>query len=153
MEILKGGKTENKQEVKKETESKGLNKENSVEMFKDGKKNLSLKVTRKELIEILQQIADNMNQSNQYLIQDVNTLYSKHVFPVQIQMQVLLDLLDEKGIIKKEEVDKKYSETVKEMLEKAKAIKEDKDGNLKVLSKEETEKEEKTAVLKAQQKK
>ena len=46
-------------EIKKDTEKESVVK--PINAFNDGDKNLNKKVTRKEVIEVFQQIMDNMN--------------------------------------------------------------------------------------------
>lgn len=82
------------------------------------------KVTRGEVIEIIQQVVDNVNHIADYLMQDVNTLYAQHVFPFQIRQAVIEDILIEKGIITKEEIDRLAEERVQKLKEQAKEIKE-----------------------------
>ena len=95
------------------------------------------KVTRGEVIDIVQQIMDNINQISSYLMQDINTLYSKHVFQYQIQTGVIEDLLIEKGLVTKEELEKKYDEKIKALQEKAREIKEEMDGSERLATEEE----------------
>lgn len=103
------------------------NKDLKVTAF-DNSADLKRKVTRKEMVDVVQQVIDNVNQIADYLMQDVNTLYAKHVFPFQIQIGVIEDLLVEKGIVTKEELSAKYDEKIKALQEKAKEIKEDRNG-------------------------
>lgn len=103
------------------------NKDLKVTAF-DNSADLKRKVTRKEVVDVVQQVIDNVNQIADYLMQDVNTLYAKHVFPFQIQVGVIEDLLVEKGIVTKEELSSKYDEKIKALQEKAKEIKEDRNG-------------------------
>lgn len=97
------------------------------------------KVTRGEVIDIVQQIMDNINQISSYLMQDINTLYSKHVFQYQIQTGVIEDLLIEKGLVTKKELEDKYDEKIKALQEKAREIKEEMDGSERLATKEEDE--------------
>lgn len=95
------------------------------------------KVTRGEVIDIVQQIMDNINQISSYLMQDINTLYSKHVFQYQIQTGVIEDLLIEKGLVTKEELEEKYDEKIKALQEKAREIKEEMDGTERLATEQE----------------
>jgi ribose 1,5-bisphosphokinase PhnN len=134
-----------KDNTNKETVTKGDVTETKVDLFTDGKA-LSAKVSRKELIEILQQLTENMNQSNQYHMDDINQLYSRYVIPNIINLQVLTDILVEKGITTKEDIDKRYNEKVRDMVQKAKVVRETNKG-LEEVSKEESKTIENEKIL------
>lgn len=134
-----------KDNTNKETVTKGDVTETKVDLFTDGKA-LSAKVSRKELIEILQQLTENMNQSNQYHMDDINQLYSRYVVPNIINLQVLTDILIEKGITTKEDIDKRYDEKVRDMVQKAKVVRETDEG-LEEVSKEESKTIENEKIL------
>ena len=134
-----------KDNTNKETVTKGDVTETKVDLFTDGKA-LSAKVSRKELIEILQQLTENMNQSNQYHMDDINQLYSRYVVPNIINLQVLTDILIEKGITTKEDIDKRYNEKVRDMVQKAKVVRET-DKGLEEVSKEESKTIENEKIL------
>ena len=84
---------------------------------------LAAHVTRGELIEIMTQMVENVNQIGDYLMQDVNTMYSQHLFPFQIRMAVMEELLIEKGIVTSEEINKHVEDRIKALQEQAKEIK------------------------------
>lgn len=134
-----------KDNTNKETVTKGDVTETKVDLFTDGKA-LSAKVSRKELIDILQQLTENMNQSNQYHMDDINQLYSRYVVPNIINLQVLTDILIEKGITTKEDIDKRYNEKVRDMVQKAKVVRET-DKGLEEVSKEESKTIENEKIL------
>lgn len=134
-----------KDNTNKETVTKGDVTETKVDLFTDGKA-LSAKVSRKELIEILQQLTENMNQSNQYHMDDINQLYSRYVVPNIINLQVLTDILIEKGITTKEDIDKRYNDKVRDMVQKAKVVRETDEG-LEEVSKEESKTIENEKIL------
>lgn len=79
-------------------------------------------VTRGELKGIMQQILDNMGELSNGLMQDVNSMYRNHVFPMQIRTQVLEELLYEKTGMTKEEVDALFDKKILELQEKAKVM-------------------------------
>lgn len=87
--------------------------------FPGGKK----KVSRDEFVAVISQIADNINQIGDYLMQDVNMMYSRQVFPFQIRLAVLEDILIEKGITTKEQISELAAEKIKKLEEQAKEIK------------------------------
>ena len=89
---------------------------------------LAMPVTRSELIDVMTQITENMNQVNDFLMKDVNTLYSSHVFPFQMQLSTVYELLIEKGIFTEEEYTNLYNKRLQDLQERARAVKEDKDG-------------------------
>ena len=134
-----------KDNTNKETVTKGDVTETKVDLFTDGKA-LSAKVSRKELIEILQQLTENMNQSNQYHMDDINQLYSRYVVPNIINLQVLTDILIEKGITTKEDIYKRYNDKVRDMVQKAKVVRET-DKGLEEVSKEESKTLENEKIL------
>lgn len=134
-----------KDDTNKKTVTKGDVTETKVDLFTDGKA-LSAKVSRKELIEILQQLTENMNQSNQYHMDDINQLYSRYVVPNIINLQVLTDILIEKGITTKEDIDKRYNDKVRDMVQKAKVVRET-DKGLEEVSKEESKTLENEKIL------
>ena len=80
--------------------------------------------TRQEVIEIMEQVGENINQISDYLMQDVNTMYSQHVFPFQIRLEAIENLLVAKGIFTKEEVNSEAERLFDELKEKAQEIKE-----------------------------
>jgi hypothetical protein len=116
----------------------------------DGKvKNLNELVTRKEVIEIMEQVVNNINQMGDYLMKDVNTLYANQVFPFQIRAAVIEDILCEQGITTQEEIGKLADERYKKLEEQAKEIKENQekeakavDGDSTVADESDNEKEE-----------
>lgn len=118
----------------------------SIKAFDDGDRNLGKKVTRKEVIEVFQQIVDNVNQISDYLMKDVNTMYANQVFPFQIQFSVLKDILIENGIVTEEEIEKRYNDKIKMLQEKAREIKEE-NGEARLATKEEDELSEKKKVI------
>ena len=69
-----------------------------------------------------------MNQSNQYHMDDINQLYSRYVVTNIINLQVLTDILIEKGITTKEDINKRYDEKVRDMVQKAKVVRETDEG-------------------------
>ena len=79
--------------------------------------------TRREIIDIMTQLTENMNQMAEYLMQDVNTMYSQHVFPFQMRLAVLEDIIKEHGIATEEEITKKVEERIEKLKEQAKEIK------------------------------
>lgn len=98
-------------------------KEKQDEQVEDEKVDLDGFPTRGEIIEIMSQFADNMNQMADYLMQDVNTMYSQHVFPFQLRLAAIEDILVEKGITSIEEIDVKVKERYEKLEEQAKEIK------------------------------
>lgn len=124
--------TEVQKKMEEETETK------KQEMMTE--EELAMPVTRSELIDVMTQITDNMNQVNDFLMKDVNTLYSSHVFPLQMQLSTVFDLLVEKGVFTTEEYANLYNKRIQELQERARAVKESEDGAR--LATEEEDKEE-----------
>lgn len=114
-----------------------------------GNKELNRSVKRKEFVDVMEQIFERMNETNHYLMEDINSMYANQVFPVQMGHAVIEELLVEKGIITKEEIEDALEKRKQQLLEKAKAIKTDNEGNEELASEEESKEMENTAVLKA----
>lgn len=93
--------------------------------FKDkGAKALKKSVTREEFGKTISDIVDNINKIADYCMQDVNAMYAKQVFPFQMNLNALIDLLIEKDIITREELDKKVADYQAKLVEQAKTIQE-----------------------------
>ncbi len=105
----------NEEKMKKSIENVDVNIGNAVDM--EGNP------TRAEVVEIITQIVDNVNQMADYLMQDVNTMYSQHVFPFQMRLAVLEDIIKENNIATEEEITKKVEERIEKLKERAKEIK------------------------------
>lgn len=84
---------------------------------------LNSPVNRREFIEVLQQYTDNFNEVVNYLMDDMNTLYAKQLFPFQIYSDILVDLLIENGITTREDIVSRYNFKIKELQDKAVEIK------------------------------
>lgn len=107
-------------------------------------------VTREEVDALIKQLGNNMDIIQQNLIQAVNTMYGQQVFPFQLEIWAIETLLKDKKLITEEGIQKKLDERKKELLEKAKQIKENSEGKLEVVSEEEAKENEKKAIVKAQ---
>ena len=131
-------------------ENKDTKQEKKVVAFADkGRKELNQNIKRKEFVEVMEQIFERMNETNHYLMEDINTMYAQQVFPFQISHAVIEELLVEKGILTEEEINTALEKCKQQLLEKAKAIKTDNEGNEELASEEESKEMENTAVLKA----
>lgn len=126
------------------------NKKDNIEGIEElkSKKNMTAKVTRKEFIDIMEQVRDNIAQMSTYLMQDMNTLYAQNVFPFQLRMEILEEILKEKGFTNEEDLKERYNKKIEILKEKAREIKE-KNGKLEVVSEEEEKKDIKQKVLHA----
>ena len=107
-------------------------------------------VLRKDLVDAINQLGDNMDLIQKNLIDAVNTMYSYHLFPFQMELWALSQLLIEKDVFTEDELNKKIQARKQELLDKAKQIKEGADGKLEPLSEHEATYNEKKAVLRAQ---
>ena len=125
------------------------NVDNVVAFSDKGSKEMNRSVKRKEMVEVMEQVFDRMNETNRYLMEDINTMYRVQLFPFQMMVSALENLLIEKGIITKEELDAKLEENKQELIKKARAMQETEEGNVEVVSKEEDELLEKEKVVKA----
>lgn len=133
--------------VEKDTNTKNV--DNVVAFSDKGSKEMNRSVKRKEMVEVMEQVFDRMNETNRYLMEDINTMYRVQLFPFQMMVSALENLLIEKGVITKEELDAKLEENKQELIKKARAMQETEEGNVEVVSKEEDEILEKEKVVKA----
>ena len=131
-------------------DNQGTKQDKKVVAFADkGSKELNRSVKRKEFVEVMEQIFERMNETNHYLMEDINSMYANQVFPVQMGHAVVEELLVEKGIINKEEIDEALEKRKQQLLEKAKAIKTNENGDEELASDEESKVIENEAVLNA----
>lgn len=133
--------------VEKDTNTKNV--DNVVAFSDKGSKEMNRSVKRKEMVEVMEQVFDRMNETNRYLMEDINTMYRVQLFPFQMMVSALENLLIEKGVITKEELDAKLEANKQELIKKARAMQETDEGNVEVVSKEEDELLEKEKVVKA----
>lgn len=133
--------------VEKDTNTKNI--DNVVAFSDKGSKEMNRSVKRKEMVEVMEQVFDRMNETNRYLMEDINTMYRVQLFPFQMMVSALENLLIEKGVITKEELDAKLEENKQELIKKARAMQETEEGNVEVVSEEEDELLEKEKVVKA----
>lgn len=133
--------------VEKDTNTKNV--DNVVAFSDKGSKEMNRSVKRKEMVEVMEQVFDRMNETNRYLMEDINTMYRVQLFPFQMMVSALENLLIEKGVITKEELDAKLEANKQELIKKARAMQETEEGSVEVVSKEEDEILEKEKVVKA----
>jgi hypothetical protein len=130
--------------------NKDTKQDKKVVAFADkGSKELNRSVKRKEFVEVMEQIFERMNETNHYLMEDINSMYANQVFPVQMGHAVIEELLVEKGIITKEEIEDALEKRKQQLLEKAKAIKTNENGDEELASDDESKAIENEAVLNA----
>lgn len=131
-------------------DNQGTKQDKKVVAFADkGSKELNHSVKRKEFVEVMEQIFERMNETNHYLMEDINSMYANQVFPVQMGHAVIEELLVEKGIITKDEIDEALEKRKQQLLEKAKAIKTNENGEEELASDDESKAIENEAVLNA----
>lgn len=123
----------NKKENKKEDSYEGL-------YGTMDKETLEGPVSRKEFIDVLKQITDNINDMSNYVMEDMNTLYSTHIFPYQMYTDILKELVIKNNLATEEELIKMYNDRIKDLLDRAKEINED--GTLKDNKENKEDKEE-----------
>lgn len=133
--------------VEKNKDTKNV--DNVVAFSDKGSKEMNRSVKRKEMVEVMEQVFDRMNETNRYLMEDINTMYRVQLFPFQMMVSALENLLIEKGVITKEELDAKLEANKQELIKKARAMQETEEGSVEVVSKEEDELLEKEKVVKA----
>ena len=120
----------------------------------EGSADLKRKVTRKELVDVIQQISVNIQDISNYLMADVNGMYRNHVYPFQIRFQALENLVCEKCGITKEEIQKEVYKIQQEILRQAKEsgeIIEGEDGVLRMATPKETKEHEKEIIKGSQE--
>lgn len=86
-------------------------------------------VRRFELTGILKQIVDNVNEIAKHLMNDVNVLFKRFVYPILMRTNAIENLLINKGIMTKEEINDETKRLTEEAIAKAKEI--DENGKLK----------------------
>ena len=106
-------------------------------------------ITRKELVESINQVGENVGLVQEGLVQAVNTMYGQQVFPFQLELWAMEEILKEKGIFTEIEMRKKLEERKQYLLDKAKQVKENKEGKLEVVPEDEAKLNENKAVVKA----
>jgi len=82
-------------------------------------------VRRNELTAIVTQIIDNVNTMAGHLMNDVNTLFKRFVYPVMMRSNAIENLLVSKGVMTKDEINSEAKRITEEAIAKAKEIKED----------------------------
>lgn len=113
--------------MEKDVKDLGLEEVKGVSEIENEEVDLNASVTRGEFIDILTQISENINQMTQYQMDDMNTLYAQHLFPNEIKMSVLESIIMDKLGVTAEELTSKYNECLKDMEERAKELKAEKD--------------------------
>lgn len=103
-------KAQAKEDMKQRRERllKGLNRA-------DRRKN----VTREDLILILDQFSENMSQISNGLMSDVNALYSHHVFPALMWIDVFKAILIEAKLTTEDDLIVRFNGRIKELQKKA----------------------------------
>ena len=109
--------------VQEAVEAVGVEDKPLVKEQEKSKISLNGKVTRKEFIEVLKQITENMNQMTQFTMDDMNHMYADF-FKYTIKTAVLEDILIDKLGVTSEEILDKYNAKVIEMQKNALKIKE-----------------------------
>ncbi len=83
---------------------------------------LSISVTRGEVIDLMQQVSDNINDISRYLMEDVNVHFRQYTYPTMIKQQALINMLVSKGVFSEEDFNKEVRKISKELMEKAKEV-------------------------------
>lgn len=107
-----------------------------------------MKVTREEFKQVMKQMTSNINEISHYLMEDLNVMFKDHVYPNSLKIQALINLLDEKGIITKDEINNEANKIFKEAVERAKKAKEEEMSEaIKQVIENESEVEDENAAL------
>ena len=107
------------------------------------------KITRQEFADVIQQLGQEIGIVQEGLVDSVNTMYREQVFPFQMELWAIEQLCIEKGLFTKEEIDKKVDERKQDLINRAKQIQENADGNLEVVPEDEAKVNENKAIVKA----
>lgn len=86
-------------------------------------------VRRNELTGIIKQIVENVNEMASHLLNDVNTLFKRFVYPNMMRVNAIENVLIAKGVLTKEEINAESKRITEEAIAKAKEI--DAEGKLK----------------------
>src|SRR5574344_1091681 len=87
----------------------------------------SLAVTRKEFKGVMKQLFDSVGQVSQGLMKDMNTLYGTHVFPYQLRIKVLEDIIIEHKLCTSDEINNRVNKEIKMIQDKALELKKKQD--------------------------
>jgi TPP-dependent pyruvate/acetoin dehydrogenase alpha subunit len=79
-------------------------------------------VRRNELTPIITQIVENVNQMANHLLNDVNTLFKRFVYPNMMRLNAIENVLIAKGLLTKEEINEESKRITDEAVAKAKEI-------------------------------
>jgi hypothetical protein len=86
-------------------------------------------VRRNELKEIMKQVIDNMNEMAGHLMNDINTMFKRFVYPLTIRTNAIENILISKGILTKDDINAEAKKITEEAIAKAKEV--DENGNPK----------------------
>jgi hypothetical protein len=91
--------------------------------FKEKDPNKSREIVRRnELTPIITQIVENVNQMAHHLLNDVNTLFKRFVYPNMMRLNAIENVLIAKGVLTKEEINEESKKITAEAVAKAKEI-------------------------------
>jgi hypothetical protein len=82
-------------------------------------------VRRNELTGIIKQVVDNVNEMAKHLMNDVNTLFKRFVYPIMMRTNAIENLLIMRNVLTKEEINEEAKRLTEEAIAKAKEINED----------------------------
>lgn len=85
-------------------------------------------VTRKEFVDVLEQMTNNLNELTRYLTSDVNVMFQRYVYPILMKQEAIIELLTEKGILTRDEIMSRADKLTQEALASAQQV--DEEGNL-----------------------
>lgn len=86
-------------------------------------------VRRNELTGVIKQIIENVNEMAKHLMNDVNVLFKRFVYPVMMRTNAIENLLIKKEILTKDEINEEVKFLTEEAIKKAKEV--DENGNPK----------------------
>jgi DUF1009 family protein len=82
-------------------------------------------VRRNELTPIITQIINNVNEMAHHLMNDVNNLFKRFVYPLMMRTNAIENLLIKSGVMTKEEINEEQQKITREAVAKAKEINEE----------------------------
>jgi hypothetical protein len=86
-------------------------------------------VRRNEFTEIMKQVIDNVNEISKHLMNDVNVLFKRFVYPLMMRANAIENILIKKEILTKEEINVEAKRLTEEAIAKAREV--DENGNPK----------------------
>ena len=108
--------TERKVSTEKEVEL-GSGKDPFVGM---SERELNTPVTRGEFISVLEQVSANIKEITNYITEDMNHLFQRFTYPNNLKLMAVMNLLDSKEVISKQDIENETQRIYEEAVQRAK---------------------------------